>query len=96
MDICVREKIGAHDTLIVSIIIEDYTLDHVFAECRFHCNDYCAMRVNNSAIGEFNFSANRQCGALGTGVDERLCLEGSEFDGYLGGSCGGLFPDESL
>uniref|UniRef100_A0A915KSI7 Uncharacterized protein n=1 Tax=Romanomermis culicivorax TaxID=13658 RepID=A0A915KSI7_ROMCU len=52
------EKIGADDTLVVSIIVEDYALDHVFAERRFHCNDYWAMSVDDSAIGNFDFSTN--------------------------------------
>uniref|UniRef100_A0A915IZ44 Uncharacterized protein n=1 Tax=Romanomermis culicivorax TaxID=13658 RepID=A0A915IZ44_ROMCU len=34
--------------------------------------------------------------ALGTGVDERVCFDGSELDGNLKGSCRGVFANESL
>uniref|UniRef100_A0A915JJ87 Uncharacterized protein n=1 Tax=Romanomermis culicivorax TaxID=13658 RepID=A0A915JJ87_ROMCU len=36
VDIRIDEKVGANDTLIVSVIVKDYTFDHMFTECGFH------------------------------------------------------------
>uniref|UniRef100_A0A915JXR9 Uncharacterized protein n=1 Tax=Romanomermis culicivorax TaxID=13658 RepID=A0A915JXR9_ROMCU len=36
VDIWVCQKIGANDTLIVSVVVENYTLDHMFTEHEFH------------------------------------------------------------
>uniref|UniRef100_A0A915HTK2 Uncharacterized protein n=1 Tax=Romanomermis culicivorax TaxID=13658 RepID=A0A915HTK2_ROMCU len=56
VDIRVCEKIGADDTLIISVILKDYTLDHMFTKRGFHCNDYWAMSVDNGTIGHFDFT----------------------------------------
>uniref|UniRef100_A0A915HHC9 Uncharacterized protein n=1 Tax=Romanomermis culicivorax TaxID=13658 RepID=A0A915HHC9_ROMCU len=48
-------EIGADDTLIVSVIVEDYALDHMFTKCRFHCDDYWTMGLDNGAISDFDF-----------------------------------------
>uniref|UniRef100_A0A915I2J4 Uncharacterized protein n=1 Tax=Romanomermis culicivorax TaxID=13658 RepID=A0A915I2J4_ROMCU len=56
VDIRVCEKVGAHDTLIISVIVGDYTFDHMFTERGFHCNNYWAMGVNNGAVGHFDFT----------------------------------------
>uniref|UniRef100_A0A915HQA0 Uncharacterized protein n=1 Tax=Romanomermis culicivorax TaxID=13658 RepID=A0A915HQA0_ROMCU len=56
VDIRLCEKIRADDTLIVSVIAEDYTLDHMFTECGFHFNNYWAMGVDNGPVGHFDFT----------------------------------------
>uniref|UniRef100_A0A915J8Y3 Uncharacterized protein n=1 Tax=Romanomermis culicivorax TaxID=13658 RepID=A0A915J8Y3_ROMCU len=56
MDIPMGEKVGANDTLIVSIIVEDYAFDHMFTERRFHCEDYWTMGINNGSISHFDFT----------------------------------------
>uniref|UniRef100_A0A915IWR2 Uncharacterized protein n=1 Tax=Romanomermis culicivorax TaxID=13658 RepID=A0A915IWR2_ROMCU len=71
VDIPVCEKIGADDTLIVSVVLEDYTLDHMFTEHGFHCNDYRAMGVYDGAVGHFDFTTYQKL--------ERLLVE-SAFD----------------
>uniref|UniRef100_A0A915L485 Uncharacterized protein n=1 Tax=Romanomermis culicivorax TaxID=13658 RepID=A0A915L485_ROMCU len=56
VDIWMGEEIGADDTLIISVIIEDYALDHMFTEQGLHCNDYWTMSVDMGAIGHFDFT----------------------------------------
>uniref|UniRef100_A0A915JF08 Uncharacterized protein n=1 Tax=Romanomermis culicivorax TaxID=13658 RepID=A0A915JF08_ROMCU len=58
VNIWMGQKIGVDYTLIVSIIIKNYTLDHMFTECGFHCNNYWTMGLDNGAIGHFDFTAN--------------------------------------
>uniref|UniRef100_A0A915JLU9 Uncharacterized protein n=1 Tax=Romanomermis culicivorax TaxID=13658 RepID=A0A915JLU9_ROMCU len=60
VNIGMGEKISANDTLIISVIIENYTLDHMFTEPGFHCNDYWTMGVDNGAIGHFDFTTYRE------------------------------------
>uniref|UniRef100_A0A915I353 Uncharacterized protein n=1 Tax=Romanomermis culicivorax TaxID=13658 RepID=A0A915I353_ROMCU len=60
VDIRVGEKIGANDTLIISVIIENYTLDHTFTKGEFHCNDYWTMGLDNGAISHFDFTTDRE------------------------------------
>uniref|UniRef100_A0A915I4Z0 Uncharacterized protein n=1 Tax=Romanomermis culicivorax TaxID=13658 RepID=A0A915I4Z0_ROMCU len=50
------KKIGADDTLIITVIIEDYALDHMIAEHRFHPEDHWAVGVENGAVGDFDFA----------------------------------------
>uniref|UniRef100_A0A915HWF4 Uncharacterized protein n=1 Tax=Romanomermis culicivorax TaxID=13658 RepID=A0A915HWF4_ROMCU len=58
LDIRMCEKIDADDTLILSVVVENYALDHMFTERRFHCNNHWTMSVDNSAIGNFDLSTN--------------------------------------
>uniref|UniRef100_A0A915JNF9 Uncharacterized protein n=1 Tax=Romanomermis culicivorax TaxID=13658 RepID=A0A915JNF9_ROMCU len=60
VDIRVCERISADDTLIISIVIENYPPDHMFTKCRFHCDNYWTTSVDNSAIGYADFSANQE------------------------------------
>uniref|UniRef100_A0A915HRG1 Uncharacterized protein n=1 Tax=Romanomermis culicivorax TaxID=13658 RepID=A0A915HRG1_ROMCU len=50
------EKIGADDTLIVIVVVENYTFDHMFTKCRFHHDDNWAVGINNSAVSDFDFA----------------------------------------
>uniref|UniRef100_A0A915ID03 Uncharacterized protein n=1 Tax=Romanomermis culicivorax TaxID=13658 RepID=A0A915ID03_ROMCU len=54
------QEIGADDTLIFSVVIEDYVFDHMFTECGFHCKDYWAMGVDKGAIGHFDFTTDQR------------------------------------
>uniref|UniRef100_A0A915J6Z8 Uncharacterized protein n=1 Tax=Romanomermis culicivorax TaxID=13658 RepID=A0A915J6Z8_ROMCU len=67
VDIRVCQKIGADDTLIVSVVFEDYTRDHMFTKRGFHCNDFWAIGVDNGAVGYFDFTTYRKL--------ERLLVE---------------------
>uniref|UniRef100_A0A915L8X6 Peptidase S1 domain-containing protein n=1 Tax=Romanomermis culicivorax TaxID=13658 RepID=A0A915L8X6_ROMCU len=64
MDIRMGEEIGAHDTLIVSVIVEDYALDHMSTEHGLHCNGYWTMGVDNGAIGYFEFTTDLELEGL--------------------------------
>uniref|UniRef100_A0A915IP08 Uncharacterized protein n=1 Tax=Romanomermis culicivorax TaxID=13658 RepID=A0A915IP08_ROMCU len=50
------KKIGANDTLIIIVVIENYTFYHMFTECGFHSDDHWAVGVDNGAIGNFDFA----------------------------------------
>uniref|UniRef100_A0A915KVE0 Uncharacterized protein n=1 Tax=Romanomermis culicivorax TaxID=13658 RepID=A0A915KVE0_ROMCU len=67
MSIRMGEKIGSHDTLIVTIVVENYTLDHMFTEHGFHSKDYWTVGIDNGAIGHFDFTTYREL--------ERLLVE---------------------
>uniref|UniRef100_A0A915KH76 Uncharacterized protein n=1 Tax=Romanomermis culicivorax TaxID=13658 RepID=A0A915KH76_ROMCU len=69
VDIRMGEEISANDTLIISVVIEDYALGHMFTEHGFHCNDYWTMGVDNSPIGHFDFTTDREL--------ERLFVKGA-------------------
>uniref|UniRef100_A0A915HWV2 Uncharacterized protein n=1 Tax=Romanomermis culicivorax TaxID=13658 RepID=A0A915HWV2_ROMCU len=71
VNIGMGEKISADDTLIVSIVIENYALDHMFTERGFHCDDDWTMGIDNSAIIHFDFTTDLEL--------ERLFVE-SAFD----------------
>uniref|UniRef100_A0A915L920 Uncharacterized protein n=1 Tax=Romanomermis culicivorax TaxID=13658 RepID=A0A915L920_ROMCU len=60
VNIGMGEKIGADDTLVVSVVVENYALDHMFTERGFHCNNYWTMGVYNGAIGHFDFTTYRE------------------------------------
>uniref|UniRef100_A0A915I6A8 Uncharacterized protein n=1 Tax=Romanomermis culicivorax TaxID=13658 RepID=A0A915I6A8_ROMCU len=60
MNIGVGEKISTDDTLIVSVIVKNYTLDHMFTEWGFHCDDYWTVDIDNGAIGHFDFTTYRE------------------------------------
>uniref|UniRef100_A0A915KIN5 Uncharacterized protein n=1 Tax=Romanomermis culicivorax TaxID=13658 RepID=A0A915KIN5_ROMCU len=60
VNIGMGKKISADDTLIVSVIVENYTLDHMFTKHRFHRNDYEAMGIDDGTFGDFDFSTNQE------------------------------------
>uniref|UniRef100_A0A915K9I4 Uncharacterized protein n=1 Tax=Romanomermis culicivorax TaxID=13658 RepID=A0A915K9I4_ROMCU len=66
VDIWMGEEIGAHDTLIVSVIMEDYAMER-----GLHCNGYWTMGVDNGAIGYFEFTTDLELERLfvESGVD---------------------------
>uniref|UniRef100_A0A915KJG3 Uncharacterized protein n=1 Tax=Romanomermis culicivorax TaxID=13658 RepID=A0A915KJG3_ROMCU len=71
VNIRMDKEIGADDTLITSVIVGDYTLDHMFMEGRFHCDDYWTVGVDNHAMGHFDSTTYREL--------ERLLVQ-SAFD----------------
>uniref|UniRef100_A0A915HK42 Uncharacterized protein n=1 Tax=Romanomermis culicivorax TaxID=13658 RepID=A0A915HK42_ROMCU len=54
------ENIGADDTLIISVVIKNYALDHMFTERGSHCNNYWTMGVDNGTMDHFNFTTDRE------------------------------------
>uniref|UniRef100_A0A915I5N4 Uncharacterized protein n=1 Tax=Romanomermis culicivorax TaxID=13658 RepID=A0A915I5N4_ROMCU len=56
VNIRMSEKICADDTLIIIVVVENYTLDHMFAKCGFHRDDYWAVGIDNGAIRDFDFA----------------------------------------
>uniref|UniRef100_A0A915HUL0 Uncharacterized protein n=1 Tax=Romanomermis culicivorax TaxID=13658 RepID=A0A915HUL0_ROMCU len=52
MNMGVGEKICTDDTLIISVILKDYGLDHMFTKHGFHCDDYWTAGIDNGAISQ--------------------------------------------
>uniref|UniRef100_A0A915L5E9 Uncharacterized protein n=1 Tax=Romanomermis culicivorax TaxID=13658 RepID=A0A915L5E9_ROMCU len=60
------EKIGADDTLIIIVVVENYaldhmftkcgSLDHMFTKCGFNRDNYWAVGIDNGAIPDFDFA----------------------------------------
>uniref|UniRef100_A0A915JUE2 Uncharacterized protein n=1 Tax=Romanomermis culicivorax TaxID=13658 RepID=A0A915JUE2_ROMCU len=69
VDIPVCQKIGADDTLIASVIVENYLLDHMFIQSGFHSDYYWAVGIDNGAVGYFYFTTYWEL--------ERLLVEGA-------------------
>uniref|UniRef100_A0A915JLC0 Uncharacterized protein n=1 Tax=Romanomermis culicivorax TaxID=13658 RepID=A0A915JLC0_ROMCU len=56
LNIGMHKEISTDDRLIIIVVVEDYTFDHMFAEYIFYCDDNWAMGVNDSAIRDFDFA----------------------------------------
>uniref|UniRef100_A0A915KUN0 Uncharacterized protein n=1 Tax=Romanomermis culicivorax TaxID=13658 RepID=A0A915KUN0_ROMCU len=53
------QEIVADNALIIAVIIEDYTFDHMVIESGFHSNNDWAVGSDNGTICNFGFAANR-------------------------------------
>uniref|UniRef100_A0A915K4B9 Uncharacterized protein n=1 Tax=Romanomermis culicivorax TaxID=13658 RepID=A0A915K4B9_ROMCU len=60
VDMGMCQEVCANDTLVVTVILKNYALDHVFAKSGLHGNYDSTMGVDNSTIGDFDFPAYRE------------------------------------
>uniref|UniRef100_A0A915ITI7 Uncharacterized protein n=1 Tax=Romanomermis culicivorax TaxID=13658 RepID=A0A915ITI7_ROMCU len=56
VNIGMHKQIGTDDTLIIIVVVGNYTFDHMLAECGFHCDDNWIMGINNGTISDFDFA----------------------------------------
>uniref|UniRef100_A0A915J8D4 Uncharacterized protein n=1 Tax=Romanomermis culicivorax TaxID=13658 RepID=A0A915J8D4_ROMCU len=54
LDIGMHQEIGSNDTLIIIIIIEDNTFDHMLSKSGFHGNDNRTVGGDDGSIDDFN------------------------------------------
>uniref|UniRef100_A0A915IR27 Uncharacterized protein n=1 Tax=Romanomermis culicivorax TaxID=13658 RepID=A0A915IR27_ROMCU len=50
------KEMGTNDALIIIVIVENYTFDHMFAKVGFHCDDNWTVGINHGTVGDFDFA----------------------------------------
>uniref|UniRef100_A0A915J5H2 Uncharacterized protein n=1 Tax=Romanomermis culicivorax TaxID=13658 RepID=A0A915J5H2_ROMCU len=61
MNVGMLEEMGTDDTLIIIVIVQNYTLDHMFIEYRYHCDNNWAVGINDGAVRGFDFATYGSC-----------------------------------
>uniref|UniRef100_A0A915HHS6 Uncharacterized protein n=1 Tax=Romanomermis culicivorax TaxID=13658 RepID=A0A915HHS6_ROMCU len=94
MNVGMHQEVGADDALIVTIIVKDNALDHMFSKGGLH--GYNNWTLKQLLVKSTFDEAKGQHRALGVGVNQGVCIDAANFDGYLKGSCRGIFSNKHL